>query len=338
MQEPEDRPWFTVLLVPAQGRGEIRQITVGVQRGQRWLLGGAVVVSLALSLAVWGLFAVVGSGDREQLAAENFFLRERLHEVEGRLDEADASVRRLQLYDSRLRALLGESPTRPDGQGPIAPDEAAALGSLDEAADSGGAAPPVLVDGEPMDAGALEPPDPWGGRALGPAEQWAAGLSARATELAGRLGRVELRAGAMAETLEDWTAGQSAYPQMWPVQGVLTSGFGYRISPIYRRRMFHNGLDIAAPRGTPVYAVAPGTVVTAEWDTGYGRLVEIDHGYGVMTRYGHNTRMMVGAGDWVEAGDLIATVGSTGLSTGPHVHFEVLLDGQHVDPLDLLPP
>lgn len=332
---PEDRPWFTVLLVPERGRGEVRQLTLGWRRGRQLLVGGALALSFALTLAVWGLFAVWGTGDRAHLAEENFFLREQLFEIERRLQQTDESVRRLQLYDSRLRALLGEKPERPDGQGPISPEEAMALG-IDVTAPPD-TAEPGLMDQEPMDGLGEEYPTAGFGRPLSAAESWAVDLHRRASSLSERLTQVELRAGAMAETLEDWVAGQAAYPQLWPVKGVLTSGFGYRISPIFHKRKFHNGLDIAASWGSPVFAVAPGTVATAEWDTGYGRLVEIDHGYGVYTRYGHNSRMVVTVGDWVEAGDLIATVGSTGMSTGPHVHFEVLIDGQHVDPLDFLP-
>ena len=99
----------------------------------------------------------------------------------------------------------------------------------------------------------------------------------------------------------------------------------------------HAGIDIAAPRGTPIYAVSPGVVDAARYNSGYGRIVVLDHGFGIKTRYAHNSSLLVSKGDLVEAGQLIATVGSTGQSTGPHLHFELLIDGKAVDPLDYLP-
>lgn len=117
----------------------------------------------------------------------------------------------------------------------------------------------------------------------------------------------------------------------WPVDGRITSQFGPRWG-----RM-HYGIDIAAPTGTPVAAAAPGKVTYADWAGSYGMLVTIDHGNGVETRYAHNSRILVKVGDEVQRGQRIALVGSTGNSTGPHVHFEVLVDGENRNPLDWLP-
>lgn len=118
----------------------------------------------------------------------------------------------------------------------------------------------------------------------------------------------------------------------WPVQGRITSSFGPRWG-----RM-HNGLDIAAPTGTPVYAAAPGKVTYSDGAGTYGLLVMIDHGNGIETRYAHNSRLLVRVGEKVERGQRIALVGSTGNSTGPHLHFEVLVDGEALDPAGWLPP
>jgi len=118
---------------------------------------------------------------------------------------------------------------------------------------------------------------------------------------------------------------------VWPVDGRITSRFGTRWG-----RM-HNGVDIAAPAGTPVLAAAPGKVTYAGWAGSYGMLVTIDHGNGVETRYAHNSRILVKVGDEVQRGQRIALVGSTGNSTGPHLHFEVLVNGENRDPLDWLP-
>ena len=121
-----------------------------------------------------------------------------------------------------------------------------------------------------------------------------------------------------------------------PVTGRITSQFGARRDPIHGHRRFHRGLDIAAPRGTPIEAAAEGTVVFAGRQRGYGNTVIIEHADGRRTRYAHAQELHVQAGETVEAGQEIATVGSTGRATGPHVHFEVIEDGKRVNPLTVL--
>lgn len=122
----------------------------------------------------------------------------------------------------------------------------------------------------------------------------------------------------------------SARGFIWPVNGTLTSGFGFRWG-----RM-HEGIDIAVGEGTPVVAVASGTVISAGWGGGYGNLVVIDHGGGIATAYAHNSRIVVSAGQSVGQGTVVAASGNTGNSTGPHVHFEVRVNGSATDPLAYL--
>ena len=126
------------------------------------------------------------------------------------------------------------------------------------------------------------------------------------------------------------TGAASAAGFVWPVHGVLTSGFGWRWG-----RM-HEGVDIAVSNGTPVVAAKAGVVIVAGWMGGYGNLVVVDHGGGVATAYGHNTSVTVGVGQQVAQGQLIAYSGNTGHSTGPHVHFEVRINGGAVDPMGYL--
>jgi murein DD-endopeptidase MepM/ murein hydrolase activator NlpD len=126
------------------------------------------------------------------------------------------------------------------------------------------------------------------------------------------------------------TGAASAAGFVWPVHGVLTSPFGWRWG-----RM-HEGIDLAVPSGTPVVASAAGTVIVAGWLGGYGNLVVVDHGNGISTAYGHNTSVAVGVGQSVAQGQLVAYSGNTGHSTGPHVHFEVRINGSPVDPLGYL--
>lgn len=123
----------------------------------------------------------------------------------------------------------------------------------------------------------------------------------------------------------------------WPVNGSVTSGFGYRIHPIYGTRRLHQGLDISGGSGTPIAAAKGGTVISAGWRGGYGNAVVISHGGGITTLYAHQSSMNVSNGQEVSRGDIIGWVGSTGASTGPHLHFEVRVNGSAVDPRPYLP-
>ncbi|WP_419177927.1 murein hydrolase activator EnvC family protein [Megasphaera vaginalis (ex Bordigoni et al. 2020)] len=123
---------------------------------------------------------------------------------------------------------------------------------------------------------------------------------------------------------------------IWPVNGPITSPFGYRNHPIFGRAIFHSGIDIGVDEGTPVHAADAGVVVEADWLGGYGNAVIIDHGNGLSTVYGHNSSLAVSAGQSVAKGEVIAYAGSTGNSTGPHVHFEVRSGGEPVDPMGYL--
>jgi len=121
-------------------------------------------------------------------------------------------------------------------------------------------------------------------------------------------------------------------PSIWPVRGWITSTFGYRRSPFTGLREMHEGLDVATQIGSPIVSPAAGVVVSSGFHRGYGNMLEIDHGYGVTTRYGHTSKIMVSPGRKVKRGDIIALVGSTGRSTGPHLHYEVVLNGVAVNP------
>lgn len=119
-----------------------------------------------------------------------------------------------------------------------------------------------------------------------------------------------------------------AKPSMWPVWGIVTNEVEYRPNPFSGRGSeYHTGLDIAVPTGTSVKAAGAGKVTFAGWNGGYGYLVMIDHGYGIVSMYGHNSKILVSEGDTVSRGDIIAKSGSTGRSTGPHVHYEIQVNG-----------
>jgi len=118
----------------------------------------------------------------------------------------------------------------------------------------------------------------------------------------------------------------------------LSSGYGMRNHPVLGGRRGHKGVDLAAPTGTPVYATADGFVSKADWFSSYGKYISIEHGASLQTRFAHLSDMVVSAGDKVKKGDLIGYVGSTGRSTGPHLHYEVRVDGVAVDPSPYMVP
>ena len=126
-------------------------------------------------------------------------------------------------------------------------------------------------------------------------------------------------------------------PNIWPVAGPISSYYGYRTSPGGIGSTFHDGVDIAGDYGTPISATAAGTVTQAGWVGGYGYLVEVKHADGIVTRYGHNSAVLVYEGQHVDQGSMIALMGSTGNSTGPHCHYEVRIHGEAVDPMYFLP-
>jgi murein DD-endopeptidase MepM/ murein hydrolase activator NlpD len=128
----------------------------------------------------------------------------------------------------------------------------------------------------------------------------------------------------------------AATPSIWPVTGGLSSQYGTRSDPFTGSREFHAGLDISAGSGQPVLATGDGTVLNAKWSGNFGNLVVLDHGFGISTRYGHLSRFAVFEGQQIRKGDVVGYVGSTGRSTSPHVHYEMLLNGRPANPLRLL--
>ena len=145
----------------------------------------------------------------------------------------------------------------------------------------------------------------------------------------------------LAETMRREFPGAASYasdsaphttPSIWPAAGFVSSPYGLR----FNGTEFHQGIDIAADMGTPIVATADGVVTAAGWNGGYGNMVDVDHGGGIVTRYGHASAVAVTVGQQVRRGEVIAYVGSTGRSTGPHVHYEVRVDGQPVNPAGYL--
>jgi murein DD-endopeptidase MepM/ murein hydrolase activator NlpD len=139
------------------------------------------------------------------------------------------------------------------------------------------------------------------------------------------------------QNVEQREALAASTPSIWPTRGWLTARFGERADPFDGGSEFHEGIDISANKGTPVFATADGVVESAAYNTGgYGNLIVLRHGFGLETRYGHLSRFAVKAGDRVERGQVIGYVGETGRATGYHLHYEILANGELLNPLHLL--
>jgi murein DD-endopeptidase MepM/ murein hydrolase activator NlpD len=170
------------------------------------------------------------------------------------------------------------------------------------------------------------------------------GVSAQIPDLSAMLARLEQRVdlrqsqlAALENVILSRELKQEIHPEGRPVEnGFISSYFGEREDPFDGEETFHKGVDFAGAKGSTVVAVAAGVVTWAGERSGFGKLIEINHGDGYVTRYGHNEKTLVAVGDTVKRGDPIGLMGSTGRSTGPHVHFEVLRNGRQVDPLSFI--
>ncbi|MDR3049237.1 MAG: M23 family metallopeptidase [Elusimicrobiota bacterium] len=127
-----------------------------------------------------------------------------------------------------------------------------------------------------------------------------------------------------------------ATPRGWPAEGIITSHFGFRQNPFFNTRDFHSGVDIANALGTDIVATANGKIVFSGWQSGYGNIVVVDHGYNYRTSYAHLSRRLVLVGDYVSRGQIIAKMGNTGSATGPHVHYEVHFQNKSINPISFL--
>lgn len=238
---------------------------------------------------------------KTEIDAEKQKLEESRQRVGDQLDSLGQRLGQIQAQVSRLNA-LGQQLTDMAG---LDPDEF----SFDS--------PPAM--------GGPEHPAPWVG--IHEPE-----LSQSMDMIEISLNKKERELQALEALLTDRELHKMQYPQGWPAHGWVSSGYGYRTDPFTGRRAFHDGVDIAAPVGTPIHAMAAGVVSFAGHRPGYGLVVEINHGNGYKTRYAHASKLIAKVGERVEKGDTVALVGSTGRSTGSHLHVEVLKNGDAVNP------
>lgn len=340
--DPSARKTVTFLMV-SNRKGRTTSVTLS----DGWL---KAVVSVVLVLSVIGAAAVVdylgllgASIENRRLRAENSLLREQFQVVEGKLNALEGSLERVRGFVTKLKLItnietedrslkLALGPLPRPGQ-PIGGAETSALGrtpaGLNAMVPTGASIGVAEQDGIFFKAPV---PDETAGEIAAEQARDYASLAIRIDTAVQDVGIREQGVLELWESLSERQNLLAATPSSKPVRGWFTSKFGYRISPFTSKPVMHAGLDIAAAPGSPIYATADGIVSFAGYDPGYGKLVTIDHGYGVVTRFGHTSQIYVELGQKIKRRDIIAAVGSTGRSTGPHLHYEVRVNDVPVDP------
>jgi murein DD-endopeptidase MepM/ murein hydrolase activator NlpD len=328
-QPQRGRRAWNVLLVPEGEHTAEHTVHLSSRELRYWRFALTMVAVAVIATVVTLGYTIPRSLAYGQLLQENLELKGRLDGIDGKLGEVERILLRLRIYDAQLDSM---SAPRGDHGGPLV-DEALA-----------NHAPPLLTEGEDLEALLYELPldgDPedalvWseeeGTRS---ASDWAADLDDRISNFLAKMASVEPDVNRLLQDVESANALQNALPHVWPAQGLLTSGYGFRRNPFGGRGWrLHTGIDIGGQRGYEIYASADGTVISAGWDGGLGKAVRLDHGFGLTTVYGHMSRPLVRDGQRVVAGQRIGLMGTTGHSTGPHLHFEVQIDGNSMDPFD----
>lgn len=319
---------YTILLVPDRD-AKVKKIRLEHRMLVRvGFCFGVVVLALIGMLAHY--FQVVGKvAENELIRAENLELQNRWREAEQKFAHINDELDRVKRLNANLRHITSltdpdrklSMPTPEPGQPPpeyvggkMAPEPmqaAAAMGGP-----LAGGEGRMIADGDAKPTQAAEDPD----------------LLKSLDTLDKKVKAQEQEARALKSYFEDQQALLASAPSIWPVRGWVTSDYSVRLDPYTGEKVMHEGIDVAAGLGTPVRAPADGTVVFAGQEGGYGHVLVLDHGYGLKTRYGHLSRIDVKLGEKVKRGDFIAAVGNTGRSTGPHLHYEVRVNGMADNP------
>ncbi len=297
------RRW-TVVLVPHDSEpSKIVEVSYRVVKSA--LAAAVFAAGVALCVGYVTISRTVDLSKSARLTQENARLEQQLSELNGRLTGLVDTLSRISQRDARIRVLANLEPIDPQVQ-------AAGIGGPNVAA----------VEGE------------------------VGGAMRRSNEIRVDLNALIRRANLLASSFQEaadslavHSARLAATPSILPTQGWLTSAFSsMRSHPILHFARPHEGIDVTAPLGTPIEAPAAGVVREAGWEAGYGNTIVIDHGFGTETKFAHASKILVREGQRVTRGQRIALVGNTGLATGPHLHYEVHVDGRAVDPLRYVLP
>jgi len=294
-------------MVVPEGTGASRAIQVSQSVLKLGAVGLCLFVLLALVLGFATVSRSVDMSRAARLEQENRELAMKLGQLNARISTLSDTLGQITQRDARIRLLANLEPTNPQ----------------------------VLQAG-------IGGPVPAGANLRAPKSELARQAGEVTVDLDALIRRANLLAFSFEEAADSLSSHRdrlAALPSILPTQGWLTSAFSsMREHPILHVARPHEGIDVVAPMGAPIEAPAAGLVVSAGWETGFGYAVTLDHGYGIQTKFAHASKLLVHAGQHVERGQRIALVGNTGLATGPHLHYEVHVRGQPVDPLKYVLP
>lgn len=253
----------------------------------------------------------------EQLASENDIIKGEAQVLMANLEEVKQSLRRVRDYTGQLMDLTTskvQKMRKETGVGPLS----------------------STVDGRSSKAGVAGKPTSYVPAGIDLDKLTFRPVFDRLAQIGDQAGRNALELQHLLSNLSQQKSLLQSIPSIVPVNGWITSGFGKRVSPFTGERSVHMGLDIASNIGAPIFAPADGVIIFTGTKDGFGNFVMVAHGYGIVSHYGHTAQVLVQPGQTVKRGDQIATVGMTGRTTGPHVHYEVWLNGNAVDPRKFL--
>lgn len=309
---PRRNRWTVVLVPPRNQAARTYEVPAWTFRALAW--GGGLSVLLVVG-AVVVLFSPWGTPGARLVAAQNRALQADIAAIDERFRALDDTLLRIAERESQMRMLAG-----------LPVEAAPAIEAVDVASPVG------IASASVADIGVASRRRPFAGRLGWSARPDIEGLITRASDLATGFRDVS-------DSLEANYSRFANTPSILPTAGWLSSQFTRsRFHPILHENRPHEGIDVTAPTGTPIVAPAGGKVVHAGISQGFGLVVEIDHGNGIRTKFAHCSRVAVRVGQIVTRNQLIAAVGSTGLSTAPHLHYEIHVDGKPVDPLTYVLP
>jgi len=296
------RRWTLVISPPGSGASKVVEVSTLALK----VAGGVsvVLVLVALLLGYSTFSRSLHLSHTTAVERENETLSTEIAELGGRIDSLTDTLDAIAIRDSRIRLLANLEPIDPQVQ--------------------------LAGIGGPERAPSTE---------MTPAEREAARVKVDLGALIRRANFLAASFKEAADSLQSHRERLAATPSIMPTQGWLSSAFSrMRAHPVLHISRPHEGIDVSAPQGSPIEAPANGTVIRAGWENGYGNVVEVNHGYGIVTRFAHASKLLVNRGQRVTRGERVALVGATGLATGPHLHYEVHVNGQPVDPLRYVLP
>lgn len=329
------RKQLTLFLVSNES-GQTKKLVVSSSWLKTVTFIGAVLIIAFVAGFVDYFGLMMQAMENKKLRAENAQLNKQLQLVESKVSSLENSLERVKIFTTKLKLITNiDAEDRvmklTMGVKPAAGQQIEEYEPMDQRAsgDSLAEQDEAYMDSKPVSEQKNEV-------VVQPAEKDYVSLVIRIDKA---VRETQLKEQSVIELWESLSERQSllnATPNIRPAKGWITSRFGYRMNPFTGQSNMHAGLDLAAAPGSPVYAPADGVVIFASYDESYGKLVSIDHGYGVTTRFGHNSQIYVHVGQRVNKWDVIAAVGNTGRSTGPHLHYEVRINGTPVDPANFI--